>query len=131
MKIKIPLTIPYMDSSEEKAVAQALRSKWIAQGPQVALLEKAVEKYTKTSYAVATSSATTALHLSLLLLGINKGDEVIVPSFTFIATANVVVHAGAIPVFADIDYGTLNINPALIEAKITKKTRAIIPVDYV
>jgi len=119
-----------MDSSEEKAVVQALRSGWIAQGPQVALLEKTVEEYTKTLHAVATSSATTALYLSLLLLGIKKGDEVIVPSFTFIATANMVMQAGAIPVFVDIDYGTLNIDLALIEEKITKKTRAIIPVDY-
>lgn len=129
--MKIPLTIPYMDSSEEKAVAQALRSGWIAQGPQVALLEKKVQEYTKTSYAVATSSATTALYLSLLLLGIKRGDEIIVPSFTFIATANVVVQTGATPVFVDIDYGTLNIDPSKISEKITQKTRAIIPVDYV
>lgn len=130
MVIKIPLTIPYLDISEEKSVIKTLHSGWLAQGPQVALLEKAVEDHTKTKYAVAMSSATTALYLSLVLLGIKKGDEVIVPSFTFIATSNIVLQAGAIPVFVDIDYGTLNIDPALIEEKITQRTRAIIPVDY-
>lgn len=120
-----------MDSLEEEAVTKALRSGWIAQGPRVALMEKKIEDYTQSKYAVATSSATTALYLSLLLLDIQKGDEVIVPSFTFIATANVVIQAGAKPVFVDIDYDTLNINPSLIQGKITKKTRAIIPVDYV
>lgn len=129
--MKVPLTIPYMDSLEEEAVTKALRSGWIAQGPRVALMEKKIEDYTQSKYAVATSSATTALYLSLLLLDIQKGDEVIVPSFTFIATANVVIQAGAKPVFVDIDYDTLNINPSLIQGKITKKTRAIIPVDYV
>lgn len=128
--MKIPLTIPYLDSAEETAVVQTIRSGWITQGPQVALLEKDIENYTHSKYAVATSSATTALHLSLMLLNIQKGDEIIVPSFTFIATANVVIHAGAKPVFVDVDYDTLNINPSLIQKKITKKTRAIIPVDY-
>lgn len=129
--MKIPLTIPYLNTKEEHEVIQTLRSGWVTQGPQVSRFEELIKNHTHARYAVATSSATTALHICLLLLGIKSGDEVIVPSFTFIATSNVVLHVGATPVFVDVDYNTLNINPSLIEAKITKKTRAIIPVDYV
>lgn len=128
--MKIPLTIPYLNKLEKKELFKTLRSGWLAQGPQVAKFEEEIRKVTETKYSAATSSATTALYLSLLLLDIKKGDEVIVPSFTFIATSNVVLHAGATPVFVDINYDTLNIDTALIEEKITKRTKVLIPVDY-
>lgn len=126
---KIPITIPYFDKNEERAVVDVLRSGWVTQGPRVAEFEEAVEKFTGTKYAVATTSATTSLFLALYLLGVGQGDEVIVPSFSFIATANVIRHTGATPVFVDIDPNTYNIDPNLIESKITKNTKAIIPVD--
>lgn len=127
----IPITKPLFDSWEEKAVIQVLRSGWVTQGPKVAEFEDLVCKYTDAKYAVATTSATTALSLSLHMLGIGPGDEVIVPSFSFIATTNVAIHVGAKPIFVDIDPRTYNIDPQKIEAAITKKTRAIIPVDQI
>lgn len=129
--MKIPITKPVFDKEEEKSVIETLRSGWVAQGPKVAEFESLVAGYTGSDYAVATTSATTALFLSLHLLEIGPGDEVVVPSFSFIATANVVVHAGAKPVFVDIDPRTYNINPTEIEKLITKRTKAIIPVDQV
>ncbi|MEK7616889.1 MAG: DegT/DnrJ/EryC1/StrS family aminotransferase [Patescibacteria group bacterium] len=129
--MRIPLTKPYFDKSEENAVAKVIRSGWVTQGPKVEEFEEAVRKYVGAKYAVATTSATTALFLCLHALGIGRGDEVIVPSFSFIATANVVVHAGATPVFVDIDPKTYNIDPKEIAKAITKKTKAIIPVDQV
>lgn len=129
--MNIPLARPYFDNREEKAVSEVLRSGWVTQGSKVKEFEKLICKYTGAKYAVATTSGTTALFLSLHALGIKSGDEVIVPSLSFIATTNVVVHAGATPVFVDIDPSTYNINPRKIEEKITKYTRAIIPVDQV
>ncbi len=129
--MQIPITKPYFDKDEEKAVIAVLRSGWVTQGPKVAEFEEMFAKYVGTKYAVATTSATTALFLSLHVLGVGSGDEVIVPSFSFIATANVVVHVGATPVFVDIDPRTYNIDPKKIEEKITRRTKAIIPVDQV
>lgn len=129
--MKIPITRPYFDKDEERAVVQVLRSGWVTQGPKVAEFEEAVCQFTGAKYGVATTSATTALFLSLHLLEIGVGDEVIVPSFSFIATANVVIQVGAKPVFVDIDPKTYNIDPVKIEEAITKKTKAIIPVDQV
>lgn len=129
--MKIPLTIPSFGREEEAAVAKVLRSGWVTQGPKVAQFEAEIAKYTGAKYAVATTSATTSLFLSLYILGIGKGDEVILPSFTFIATANVVVAVGAKPVFVDIDPKTYNIDPSKIESAITPKTKAIMPVDQV
>ena len=129
--MKIPLQRTYFDSAEEKAVVSVLRSGWVTQGPKVKEFEDSVLKYTGAKYAIATTSATTALFLSLHAMGVKRGDEVLVPSFSFIATANVVVHAGATPVFVDIDPRTYNIDPDKLEEKITRKTRAIIPVDQV
>lgn len=127
----IPLQKPYFDKKEERAVTEVLRSGWVTQGPKVEEFEQALKKYVGAKYAIATTSATTALFLCLHALGVGKGDEVIVPSFSFIATANVVVHAGATPVFVDIDPKTYNIDADKIEQKLTKKTRAIIAVDQV
>lgn len=129
--MKIPLAKPYFGKSEEKAVIEVLRSGWVAQGPKVAELENLVAQYTGAKYAVATTSATTSLFLSLYIMEIGPGDEVIVPSHTFIATANVIIHVGATPVFVDIDLQTYNIDPSKIEAKITSKTKAILLVDQV
>lgn len=129
--MKIPLTKPFFDKNEEKAVVEVLRSGWVAQGKQVAELEKLLQEYTGAEYAVATSSATTAMFLALYLWGIGSGDEVILPSHTFIAAANVIVQLGAKPVFVDIDIGTYNIDPNKIEEKITSRTKAILTVDQV
>ncbi len=127
-KMNIPITRPVLGESEERAVVEVLRSGWLVQGPRVGEFERAVADYVGARHAVATSSCTTALHLTLLLHGIGPGDEVVVPSFTFIATANVVRYVGARPVFADVEYRTGNIDPKSIETAITPKTKAIIVV---
>lgn len=130
-KFDIPITRPYFDDAEEKAVVGVIRSGWVLQGPKVAQFEKIMAEFVGAKYGVATTSCTTALFLALKVLGIGPGDEVIVPSFSFIASANVIVHAGAKVVFADIDPKTYNIDPADIERKITSNTKAIIAVDQV
>lgn len=127
----IPVAKPYFTEDEERAAVQVLRSGWVVQGPRVIEFEKRVAELVGAQYALATSNCTTALHLSLLALGIGKGDEVLVPSFSFIATANSVLHAGATPVFVDIDPRTYNIDPNLLEEKITPRTRAIMPVHQI
>ena len=127
----IPITKPVFDRLEEKAVVDVVRSGWMTQGPRVQAFEEAICRFTGSKYAVATTSATTALSLSLHALGVGPGDEVIVPSFSFIATANVVIHVGAKPVFVDIDPMTYNLDSKKVERVITKKTRVIIPVDQV
>ena len=129
--IKVSVSKPYFDSAEEKSVVETLRSGWVAQGPKVQTMEEQLKTLTGAKFAVATSSATTSLFLALYVLGVGPGDEVIVPSYTFIATANVIVHVSAKPVFVDIDPKTYNIDPAKIEKVITKKTKAIIAVDQV
>lgn len=106
----IPITKPYLDSKEENLVAQVLRSGWLTQGPKVIEFEKKITEYVNAKYAIAVTSCTTALFLALKTLNIKTGDEVIIPSYSFIATANAVVHAGATPVFADIDRRTYNIS---------------------
>lgn len=129
--MKIPITKPYFDHLEEKAVIKVLRTGWVTQGPKVQEFEELFASHLGVKYAIATTSATTALFLSLHTLGVSAGDEVLVPSFSFIATANSVVHTGATPVFVDIDPQTYNIDPKKIEEKITKKTKAIVPADQV
>lgn len=127
----IPVTKPYFTEDEERAAAEAIRSGWVVQGPRVREFERRVAEYTGARYALATSNCTTALHLALLALGIGPGDEVLVPSYTFIATANSVLYAGATPVFVDIDARTYNVDPAQLEAAITPRTRAIMPVHQI
>ncbi|HLZ24033.1 MAG TPA: DegT/DnrJ/EryC1/StrS family aminotransferase [Ktedonobacterales bacterium] len=127
----IPITKPFLGEEEAQAAAHAVRSGWIAQGPMVAELERRIAARLGVEHAIVTSNCTTSLHVALVCRGIGPGDEVICPSFTFIATANSVLYVGATPVFVDIDPRTYNIDPAKIEAAITPRTRAIMPVDQI
>ncbi len=127
----IPITLPYLGEEEAQAAANAIRTGWIAQGPMVATFERALAERLRVDHVVATSNCTTSLHLALLCSGIGPGDEVIVPSFTFIATTNSVLYVGATPVFVDIDPLRYTLDPAKVEAAITERTRAIIPVDQI
>jgi len=124
----IPITKPYFTKNEVEAVKKVIESGWVVQGPKVKEFEEKFAKFVGAKYAIAVNSCTAALHLSLSASGIGPNDEVIVPAFTFIPTANVVEYLGAKPVFVDIDPKTFNINPLKIEEKINKKTKAIIPV---
>jgi perosamine synthetase len=126
--IRIPLSSPDIDESDIAAVCEVLRTSQLSLGPKLAAFEESIANYVGVSNVAAVNSGTSALHLSLEALGITEGDEVIVPSFTFIAVANTVRYARAVPVFVDIDPDTLNINPQLIEPAITGRTKAIIVV---
>ena len=124
----IPLAKPQVGRREIRAVVKVLKSLNLAQGPEVKAFESEFSRIVGDRDCVAVNSGTSALHLSLLALGVTKGDEVIVPSFTFAATANVVALVGATPVFVDIDPRTFNVNPELILKAVTSKTKAIIVV---
>lgn len=119
---------PALGQEEIKEVVDSLKSGWIGTGPKVTKFEEDFKKYVGCRYAVALNSCTAALYLALISNNIGQGDEVITTPLTFCATANVIIHAGAKPVFVDIDRETLNIDVSKIEEKITKKTKAIIPV---
>jgi perosamine synthetase len=129
--MNIPVTKPFLDEKEEAAVKEVIKSGWLSMGPKVAEFEKHVASYVSAKQGIAVSNCTTALHLCLELLGIGAGDEVIVPSLSFIATANSVMYTKAKPVFADVDAKTYNIDPSKIERLITKKTKAIMPVHQI
>src|SRR5512144_2550274 len=124
----INIAKPMIGPEEKQAVLEVLDSGILAQGPRVKAFEEAFAVMCGVKHAIATSSGTTALHTALLANGIGAGDEVITSSFTFIASANSALFVGARPVFVDIDPRTYNLNPGLIEAAITPKTRAIMPV---
>lgn len=124
----IPVMKPLLGEAEAAAVAEVVRSGWVAQGPRVAEFEQAFAGYVGAGHAVATSSCTTALHLILHLLGIGPGDEVVVPSFSFIATANAVRYCGATPVFADVSLESGNLAPESVAGVLTRRTRAVIAV---
>ena len=128
MTMKIPIARTNLTEAEINSVLEPLRSGWLVQGPKVEQFEKKWSDFTGAKYSIAVTSCTSALHLSLVALGIKAEDEVIVPAFTWISTANVVEHVGAKLVFCDIDINTFNIDVAQIESKITKYTKAIIPV---
>jgi perosamine synthetase len=125
----IPVMRPWLGAEEAEAAADAVASGWIAQGPRVAAFETAFGSSLGGVHAVAVSSCTTALHLALVVAGIAPRDEVVVPSLSFIATANVARHVGAVPVFADVDEVTQNLTPATVEPCLTRRTRAVILVD--
>lgn len=131
MSYKIPLFDLNYGKDEEDAVLKTLRSKWISMGPNAKQIEEEFAKHLKIKHTVAVTNCTAALHLALRILGIKEGDEVIVPSLTFVATVNVVRYVNATPVFADItSYKDFSIDPADIEKKITSKTKAIIVMHY-
>ena len=124
----IPITKPDLGEEEKQLISQVIESGWVSQGPKVAEFEEIFARYVGARHAVATTSCTTALHAALSVSGIGPGDEVIVPSLSFIATANSVLYCGATPVFVDVDPETCNIDVQKIEETVTRKTRAIMPV---
>lgn len=124
----IPVARPLLGEAEVAAMADVVASGWVAQGPRVAAFERAFAEQVGAEHAVAVSSCTTALHLALVLAGVGAGDEVVVPSLSFIATANAARYVGAKPVFTDVDAGSLNVTAATVEAAITPSTRAVIVV---
>lgn len=126
---RINVMQPWLGAEEAAAVAEVLASGWVAQGPRVAAFEHEFARVQHAEHAVAVSSCTTALHLALVVAGVGPGDDVVVPSFSFIATANAVVHAGARPVFADVDPITGNLTTDTVAAAITARSRAVIAVD--
>ncbi|MDP6450030.1 MAG: DegT/DnrJ/EryC1/StrS family aminotransferase [Lentisphaeria bacterium] len=120
--------MPTTGEAEWQALREPLLSGWLTQGPKVAAFEKAFAERHEAAHAIATTSCTTALHLILAALDIEPGDEVIVPAFTWVATANVVAYCGATPVLADVDRTTFNLDPQDVARRITERTRAVIPV---
>ncbi|OPY82477.1 MAG: UDP-4-amino-4-deoxy-L-arabinose--oxoglutarate aminotransferase [Smithella sp. PtaU1.Bin162] len=133
MKIRnefLPFSRPSIGETEINKVVSCLKSGWITTGALAGELEDKFCTLTSASRAIALNSATAGMHLALSAMDISAGDEIITPSLTFASTVNMIALRGAIPVFVDIDYGTLNINPGLIEEKITSRTKAIIPVHF-
>ena len=124
----IAIVRPCTGEEEWRALREPLESGWLTQGPKVAAFEKAFAACHHVKHAVATSSCTTGLHLALIALGVGPGDEVIVPAFTWVATANVVLYCDATPIFVDVLPHTYNIDPDRVAAAVTKRTRAVIPV---
>lgn len=124
----INIAKPQLGEEEKKAVMEVLDSGMIAQGPRVKAFEESFAFMCGVKHAIATTSGTTALHVALLAAGIGKGDEVITSPFTFIASANSILYTGARPVFIDIDPVTYNLNPELIKAALTPRTKAILPI---
>jgi dTDP-4-amino-4,6-dideoxygalactose transaminase len=120
---------PAISEEEIEAVSETLRSGWLTTGPRTAELEARMREYLEAKHVLAVSSCTAALHLSLVALGVGPGDEVITTSITWPATANVIVHCGATPIFADVREDTLNIDPEHVRELVTERTKAIIPVD--
>lgn len=126
---RINVMVPWLGDEEAHAVAEVIASGWVAQGPRVARFEEAFAEAVRAPHAVATTNCTSALHLALLVAGVGEGDEVVVPSFSFIATANAPRYVGARPVFADVDALTGNLTGDSVATAITPRTRAVIAVD--
>jgi dTDP-4-amino-4,6-dideoxygalactose transaminase len=123
---RINVTKPWLGNEEIEAVAEAIESGWVAQGPRVAAFEEKFAAKVGAPHAIAVSSCTTALHLALVVAGVGPGDDVVVPSFSFIATTNAPVYVGASPVFADVDAATGNLTSDTIDAVLTPRTKAVI-----
>jgi perosamine synthetase len=127
----IPITRLSIGQEEAAAAAEAVNSGWLTQGKRGQQFEAMVAEYVGARHAIATNSCTTALHIALIAAGVEPGDEVICPSFSFIASANAILYAGATPVFVDIESDSFNIDPSAIEAAITPRTKAILPVSQI
>lgn len=130
MRKFIHFTQPLFGKEEKKEVFDALNSGWVTLGPRTKQFEEDFAKYVGAKYAIAVTSCTAGIHLSLIAAGIKTGDEIITTPFTFVASVNPIIHLGAKPVMVDIDPITFNIDPDKIEEKITKRTKAILPVHY-
>ena len=126
--MQVPFAKPKFFGGEAEALAEVIASGWVSQGPRVQAFERAFAERVGAGHAIATTNCTTALHLALYASGVGPGDEVIVPSLSFIATANAVWHCGATPVFADVEPLTYNLDPVAAERAITPRTKAIMPV---
>jgi perosamine synthetase len=125
---QIPLSAPWIDGREEELVVETLRSGQLSLGPMIDRFEKALADRAGAPYVAAVSSGTAGLHLSMRLAGVGPGDEVVTTPYSFVASANCALYEGATPVFADIDPDTLNLDPAAVEAAITPRTKAVLPV---
>ena len=126
----VPFGKPVIDEATIDAVAETLRSGWIGAGPQVERFEVAIADLAGSRFAVAVTSATAGLEVALRVAGIGPGDEVITSAFTFVATANAIIHTGATPVLVDVEPGTRNINPTAVDKAISGRTRAVMPVHF-
>jgi len=129
--MEVPFARPRFYGGEAEALAAVIESGWVSQGPRVQAFEQAFAERVGAEHAIATTNCTTALHLALYVAGVGPGDEVIVPSLSFIATANAVWHCGATPVFADVDPRTYNLDPVAAGRAITRRTKAIMPVHQI
>ena len=127
----IPIARPWMDEREAEAARRAILSGWITQGPEVAAFEQEFAETVGSAHACAVSNCTTALHLALTALGAGAGDEVVTVSHSFIATANAIRYCGATPVFVDVELDTINMDPVQLEAAISSRTKAILPVHQI
>jgi len=121
---------PLIEEPEIDEVVQSLRSAWLGTGPKVAAFEKLIAEYKGVQYAVAVNSCTAGLHLSCIALGLQPGDEVIVPAMTFCASVNAIIHVGATPILADVESDTFNIDPEQVRRRISPRTKAVMPVHF-
>ena len=128
--IKVPFVLPEITNEDKKAILSTLKQNLLTDGPKLREFENKFAKFTGAKYAIGVSNATAALHLSLKAIGIGKGDEIIVPDLTFVASVNAILFTGATPVIVDIDKEDYNISIDSIKRSLTNKTKAIMPVHF-